>query len=506
MLNPGDRIGDWIIDSTLGEGGMGAVFRAHNTLSEKLQAAVKVLKPHGMGDAQARFVREVELLAAVQHPAVVRVLGCGMDEERNLLFMAMELLDGEELTDRLARGPLTFDEAGRYFKQLSEGLAAAHKIGVVHRDIKPQNILITTKGEAKLLDFGIAVQTGGTKLTKAGLMPGTIAYMPPEVFEGQRPDHRADIYALGLVLFESLTGTEAYPDDGGLTPDQNTVKTMGSKLAAESFDPGDAFPDQIRELVKAATDPEPDTRLNDLDAFVKIMQTGGTANIAIGDIAPQQSKPSDTFGLDFDELPVPTGGLKTMEVQAPPQAGGAGKWIAIIVVLLGIILVGGAVVLVGGGVLAGGAAGAAVWSISGPSPPPPPVQAAQPKTTPVASKNNKPAKTGPAKKGWIKGTANGLPTGFPFSIPASANVTNALSSMSDGVRSSVVMYDTTMSTDALMDHYRKEAKAQGMQVYESKSKNGAQLSGVGKKSVLGCSIEEHREDTSVTLSYTPDRG
>lgn len=278
MLATGDRIGDWIVDKTLGEGGMGAVFLAHNVLSAKVRAAVKVLKPHSMGDARKRFVREVELLASVQHPAVVRVLGGGEDSERGLLFMAMEFLEGEELGDRLARGPLSWQEASTLFQQLGSGLLAAHKLGVVHRDIKPQNIWICADGSGKLLDFGIAVQSGGTKLTRAGAVPGTVSYMPPEVFQGKTPDHRADIYALGIVLWEALTGKEAFPEDPTTSQKQAIVQIMGQKLQSEPLDPGDTAPVPVRELIRQATDPEPTVRLSDLEAFVQVLKSARESN------------------------------------------------------------------------------------------------------------------------------------------------------------------------------------------------------------------------------------
>ncbi len=502
MLEPGDRIGDWIIDKTLGEGGMGAVFLAHNTLSQKVRAAIKVLKPHNMGDARKRFVREVELLASVQHPAVVRVLGCGEDDTRGLLFMAMELLDGEELTDRLKRGPLPFDEAQKYFKMLGEGLLAAHQKGVVHRDIKPQNIMICTDGTAKLLDFGIAMQTGGTKLTKAGMVPGTIAYMPPEVFGGQRPDHRADVYALGLVLWEALTGQEAYPEDGGLTPDQNTVKMMGSKLQAEAFDPGDGFPEPIRDLVKAATEPEPDTRLNDLDAFVKVMQ-GQQINAA--DLAPQAA--GGTFNFDVDKAteryddakPKPISTRPAPAQPAPKSGGGAMRWVIIALVLLLLLGGGGAVLLFGGGIAAVFGGGLAAFFLA--ADPVPPTNGGRERPPPAVVETVDAPKAVAAPGGWHKGVGAGLPSKFPFPVPKDAEITNAMNFNSGSSNGAMVIYDTNEATETIAATYRREAEALGLAVYESKSGHTISVSGIGGAGTLAMSLEEYKKATTVTVTW-----
>ena len=533
MLNAGDRIGDWIIESTLGEGGMGAVFTAHNVLSTKVRAAIKVLKPHNMGDARARFVREVELLASVQHPAVVRVLGCGEDEKRNLLFMAMELLDGEELTDRLKRGPLSIDEAAKYFTQLGQGLISAHRKGVVHRDIKPQNILICTDGTAKLLDFGIAMQQGGTKLTQGGLVPGTIAYMPPEVFEGLRPDHRADIYALGLVFWEALTGEEAYPEDGGLTPDQNTVKTMGSKLNAQPMELGESFPEGIRNLVRAATDPEPNARLTDLTPFVKLLEEGGHGHLTMADLLPARGEAGDTYGFDLDAMyedsessagsasvappapaaePAKAASPPPPPVSAPASGGSSMGLIAGLLVVL--ILIGGALLVVvggGGALLFGG--GAAAYMATSDS-----TQAPVPPQVPISGSNGtngstgpKPVagpaiSTGPAPKGWMKGKENGLPRDFPFSVPKDAEFKTSMGNTSNGLYSAVVIFDTSMGTDELFSRYKSEAEAANLQVYPTRDKNGATVAGIGTKAVMSAGIEEFRNSTTVTISWMPDRG
>jgi len=436
LLKRGDRIGDWIVDDELGEGGMGAVYRCHNTLSTKIGAAVKVLKPHGLGRARERFLREVELLASVQHPAVVRVLGGGEDTERGLLYMAMELLHGEELSDRLKRGPLDWDEACRIFQQLGAGLLAAHDKGVVHRDIKPQNILLCDDGTAKLLDFGIAIQTGGEKLTREGQVPGTVSYMAPEVFEGKKPDHRADIYALGLLLWEALTGKEAYPEDPTTTQQQNLVRIMGEKLRSEPLDPGSKYPRGVRDLIARCTTPEPERRLNELTLFVKVLEHGGGA----------------------------TGDLKV----APPRPGrrsrGVGVWVAVaLAAMLVVGLVGVGSLLVAGGI-------GAAWLYSS--------------TSPGSSTFSVPTSVSSPSYGTYTAPTSGgvqIPEGFPFELPTDANIVSATKASSGGMPYYTVSCLTQQDPHTLAKRYDEAFKARGLETMSSESAdaNGTTLSIVG---------------------------
>ncbi|MBW2253557.1 MAG: serine/threonine protein kinase [Deltaproteobacteria bacterium] len=445
LLKRGDQIGDWIVVDELGEGGMGAVYRCHNTLSTKIGAAVKVLKPHGLGKARERFLREVELLASVQHPAVVRVLGGGEDTKRGLLYMAMELLNGEELADRLERGPLEWDEACRIFHQLGAGLLAAHEKGVVHRDIKPQNILLCDDGTAKLLDFGIAIQTGGEKLTREGQVPGTVSYMAPEVFEGKKPDHRADIYALGLLLWEALTGKEAYPEDPTTTQQQNIVRIMGEKLRSESLDPGGKYPRGVRDLIARCTIPEPERRLSELTLFVKVLETGGDS----------------------------TGDLK-LEPQGRRRSG---VWLA--VALVGLLAV---VVLGGGGLLLVGGIGA--WMYSNAS------------SGPAAFSVPTTASPSFGTYASPKFTAE-LPEGFPFELPPDANIVSATKATTGGMPYYTVSALTQEDPRAVAARFDETFKGRGLETMSSEmtDANGVTLS------VVGWSMKEN-----ATFSIGPSYG
>jgi serine/threonine-protein kinase len=259
MLKAGDRIGDWIIESPLGEGGMGAVFRVHSALSERVDAALKVMKPSLEPDARARFVREAEALSALRHPAIVRVMGFSEDTRRGLLYLVMELAEGGTLKRRLERGPMPLPEALATFVPLAGGLEHAHAEGISHRDLKPSNIILTSEGPC-LVDFGIAAAAQSGDLTGKGHL-GTLSYLPPEVFRGERAEPRGiDVYGLGLLLNEALTGVHPFPMEAGLTPAAALATVGMRKLQQPALDPGEAVPEPLRKLVLAATSPDPRTR------------------------------------------------------------------------------------------------------------------------------------------------------------------------------------------------------------------------------------------------------
>ena len=260
MLKPGDRIGDWVVDSVLGEGGMGAVYRVHSALTQRLEAALKVMKPTIAEDARRRFVREAEALSALRHPAIVRVMGFSEDPSRGLLYLVMELAVGETLKERLARGAMPLPEALRTFVPLAAALDHAHEAGIFHRDLKPANVVLCDDGTPRLVDFGIAAGTAGQTMTGTGQM-GTLAYLPPEVFRGVVADPRGiDVYAFGLLLHEALTGTRAYAVDAGLTPAAAAAAVGVRKLQQARLELSPAFPQALRDAVAAATDPDPAVR------------------------------------------------------------------------------------------------------------------------------------------------------------------------------------------------------------------------------------------------------
>jgi serine/threonine-protein kinase len=264
-------LGDFQLEAELGRGGMGVVYRARQPSLDRV-AAVKVIAPERAHDAVARerFVREACSLARVEHPNVVPIYQCG--EASGELYLAMRLVDGPDLKALLAtEGPLEPARAVRLVEQLAAALAAAHAQGLVHRDVKPRNVLVAAPGareHAYLVDFGLArcMRRGGS-LTTAGQCHGTLDYMAPEVLRGEVAGAAADIYSLGCLLYELLAGRVPFPADDEaakiaahllrrppeLTGHGPAVSALGAVVRrALAKTPGDRYA-SVGELARAAT-------------------------------------------------------------------------------------------------------------------------------------------------------------------------------------------------------------------------------------------------------------
>ena len=218
-LSSGTRLGPYEIVGELGRGGMGEVYRARDTRLGR-DVAIKILSREFAGDAESvrRFEREARAVASLSHPNIVTLLDVG--EEGDLRYAVAELVEGDTLRTRLARGALSPREASEIGAQIAQGLAAAHDKGVVHRDIKPENVVLTRSGFARILDFGIAKtspvraseeeDTRSALLTEPGVIAGTVGYMSPEQVRGEPVDGRSDVFSLGIVLWEMLTGNRPF--------------------------------------------------------------------------------------------------------------------------------------------------------------------------------------------------------------------------------------------------------------------------------------------------------
>jgi len=266
----GQELAGFRLTTMLGEGGMAVVFRGENTLDSTITRAIKVVRPELSSNPEfvKRFTEEARTLERLQHPNVVRFYG--LRRERGLLVMELELLSGDSLVSYMKRAPrgLPLEEAIRLMSEAADGVAAAHAMGVVHRDLKPENLYLTSAGPLKVLDFGIARAIDDAdragKLTQVGMTLGTPAYMAPEVCNGATPSETADVYALGLTLFEVLAGfhpllpegsarlssaqmmfaqvNKSVPSLASARPD--APATLGEVVArAVAKDPRDRFPD-----------------------------------------------------------------------------------------------------------------------------------------------------------------------------------------------------------------------------------------------------------------------
>jgi len=215
-LVAGTRLGPYEIQSAIGAGGMGEVYKARDTRLDRT-VAIKILPAELSADPErrARFEREAKSIASLNHPHICTLHDVG--EHGGLTFLVMELLEGEPLRARLCQARAAAAEIVDTAIQLADALECSHAKGIVHRDIKPENIFITTRGTAKLLDFGIVKlvteQASALTATRVGTGPvalGTVAYMSPEQVRGEPLDGRSDLFSLGVVLYESATGTPPF--------------------------------------------------------------------------------------------------------------------------------------------------------------------------------------------------------------------------------------------------------------------------------------------------------
>ena len=270
-LEPGTRLGAYEILAPLGAGGMGEVYRARDAKLRR-EVAIKVLPRKFSRDKERleRFQREAQLLAQLNHTNIATLYG--LEEQDGQLFLVMELVEGETLAERIARGAIAVDEAVPLFIQIAEGLEAAHEKGIIHRDLKPANIKIGHDGKPKILDFGLAkaftVEVSAsslsqsptmTKGTATGVILGTAPYMSPEQARGQPVDKRTDIFAYGAVLFEALTGKKAFPGEdvsevlAGVLKDDPQWDLLPSHT-----------PPRLEELVRRSLAKDPRYRLRDI--------------------------------------------------------------------------------------------------------------------------------------------------------------------------------------------------------------------------------------------------
>jgi Tol biopolymer transport system component len=271
-LAAGTRLGPYEIVAPLGAGGMGEVYRARDTRLGR-EVALKVLPPLFARDSErmARFEREARLLASLHHPHIATLFG--VEDSGEIFALAMELVEGPTLAERIAPGAMPLDEVLRIGRQIAEALEAAHERGVIHRDLKPANIKLTTDGEVKVLDFGLAkaldsdpasgsgseAQTLIIDSTRTGVILGTAAYMSPEQAKGKTVDRRADIWAFGVVLYEMLAGQRLFRGETSA----DTLAAVLTKDPAIDTQLASA-PAPIRRLLRRCLERDPKKRLRDI--------------------------------------------------------------------------------------------------------------------------------------------------------------------------------------------------------------------------------------------------
>jgi serine/threonine protein kinase len=282
----GQTISHYRIVEKLGEGGMGVVYKAEDTKLLRT-VALKFLSPKALGSEadKERFFREAQAAGILDHPNIATVYE--IDECDGHTFMAMAYVDGPSLAAKIADRPLRTAEAIEVAIQIAAGLQEAHEMGIVHRDIKSANILLTGKGQARITDFGVAHLAGRSRLTKSGTTLGTPAYMSPEQAQGRATDRRSDIWSLGVVLYEMLTGR--LPFDGPY--EQTVVYSILNETPAPVTALRGGLPAEVDRIVHKALAKQLEERYQhaddlavDLRRLHKLVESGESAGRCAADI------------------------------------------------------------------------------------------------------------------------------------------------------------------------------------------------------------------------------
>jgi eukaryotic-like serine/threonine-protein kinase len=266
-LRIGESYSDYRILEQIGTGGMGQVYRAEHIITGRYEALKAVLKESTDDpDIGARFLREIRLHANLNHTNIVAVYNAFWADQT--LVLAMEYVDGEPLDRVMKMGPMPLSRAADIACQTLEALSYAHSRGVTHRDVSPTNILISSRGAVKLMDFGLAIQPKDARLTQSGVPVGSLAYMAPEqVKNGADADFRSDIYSMGVVLYQMLSGKRPFTSDNGF----EIMKAHIEKAPPPLRQWVPQIPDSVERIVLKALEKRPDARFSSADSFKKAL-------------------------------------------------------------------------------------------------------------------------------------------------------------------------------------------------------------------------------------------
>src|SRR5208283_953569 len=264
----GTTIGDYQITGVLGSGGMGKVYKVRNIISDRIEA-MKVLLPNLDTDRELaeRFIREIKVQASLQHPNIASLHTAQRVD--NQLLMIMEFVEGSTLDSIMRAGRIPLRDCVNYVSQVLAALSYAHAHGVVHRDIKPPNMMLTPEGVVKLMDFGIAKISVDHKLTQTGRTVGSLAYMSPEQISGTDVDARSDLYSLGISLYEMVTGKRPFEGDSDYSI--MAAHLQQQPLPPVQLDPG--LPPALNDIIMISIAKETVQRFQTADAFRAALQS-----------------------------------------------------------------------------------------------------------------------------------------------------------------------------------------------------------------------------------------
>jgi eukaryotic-like serine/threonine-protein kinase len=333
---PGQNVGQYEILSVLGAGGMGQVYRVRNIISNRVEA-MKVLLPNFTAerDLAARFIAEIRTLASLDHPNIAQLHTAFQID--NQLVMMMEFVEGFTLDQRAKQGPIPADDIIGYALQILSALSYAHGRGVVHRDIKPANIMVTAHGIVKLMDFGIAKSRTENQLTQPGTTMGSIYYMSPEQVRGNTVDGRSDLYSVGIMLYELLSGHRPFEGD-------TTFGVLNQQLNSTPRPPMEVNPAlsrQLNDLILKALQKDPAQRFQSADDFRSALRatTGKPPSPEVAATVPMAmpAPPPDQAPVPNPQsgaaAPVESGAAAAGIVSRTPSSGSGGAqrviWVSV---------------------------------------------------------------------------------------------------------------------------------------------------------------------------------
>ena len=276
-LSIGQTVGEYKIIGIIGSGGMGTVYKVQHVISDRVEA-MKVILPDLARSSELadRFIREIRVQARLNDPNIASLYNAFPFE--NQLFMVVEYVDGTTLSSVLREGKMQLDKSIEVAVQVLKALDYAHKEGVVHRDIKPANIMLTSKGAVKLMDFGIARSSNDQQLTQTGATLGSIYYMSPEQVRGASVDHRSDLYSVGIVLYEMVTGIRPITGESSwevMNAHVNSIPLSPSALNSN-------LPGYLCSAILKALEKDPESRHQSASAFTAALKLSSNLPTSAG--------------------------------------------------------------------------------------------------------------------------------------------------------------------------------------------------------------------------------
>lgn len=296
------KIGPYVVIDTIGQGGMGVVYKAQDPVLDRI-VAIKALHPSLLSDHEVvqRFLREAKTLAKFSHHNIVTLYTAIEEEDR--FYLIMEYVEGETVKSMIdEKGALPLEECIGIFLQVLQGVGYAHQIQVIHRDIKPANIIITPEGRAKITDFGIAKVAGDVQLTQVGLRIGTLRYMPPEQLNGKESTYACDIYSLGVTFFEMLTGRTPFKGDS----QYELIRMVESEPPPSLRSFVETIPEGIDEAIFKALAKAPEDRFATAKEFAEAIESATGLPGLI-----------DRTGTISTSIRRAEGGTRTVQVEPP---------------------------------------------------------------------------------------------------------------------------------------------------------------------------------------------